>query len=200
MIDGIVCTLLNVIATQINCTVGARPKTPTIANNFTVMIGTNNAILRDTFNYVLKWSDSRTWGVDSVPVDGDLVYVPTGMTLLIDTNTPILNGIAVEGGTLIFSDDVDLIVQTGFIIMNKGTFLAGTETQPRIRQLTFIMYGNFYGKQLPMFGNKGIGCLNCKFSMFGTPRSYTWTTISSPILPGSTTFNVTDDIDWKVGE
>ena len=95
MIDGIVCSVISVISTQINCTVGARPKTPTIANNFTVTIGTNNAILRDTFTYVLKWSDSRTWGVDSVPVDGDLVYVPTGMTLLVDINTPILNGIAV---------------------------------------------------------------------------------------------------------
>jgi hypothetical protein len=95
MIDGIVCTLATVTATQISCTVGPRPKTPNVANNFTVMVGTSNAILRDTFFYVLKWSDSRTWGVDSVPVDGDLVYVPTGMTLLVDINTPILNGIAV---------------------------------------------------------------------------------------------------------
>jgi len=95
MIDGIRCTLVTANATQINCTVGARPKTPTVANNFTVMVGASNAILKDTFVYVLKWSDSRTWGVDSVPVDGDLVFVPTGMTLLVDINTPILNGIAV---------------------------------------------------------------------------------------------------------
>lgn len=101
---------------------------------------------------------------------------------------------------MVFSDDVDLVVQAGFIIMNGGTFLAGTVKQPRVRQLTFIMYGNYFGKQIPMFGNKGIGCLNCKFYMHGTPRSFTWSTISSPIQPGNTTFDITDDVDWKVGE
>ena len=84
--------------------------------------------------------------------------------------------------------------------MNGGIFLAGTEKQPRINKLTFIMYGNYYGKHLPMFGNKGIGCLNCKFYMYGTPRITTWTTISATILPGNTSFTVSDDIDWKAGE
>jgi len=101
---------------------------------------------------------------------------------------------------LIFSDDVDLTVQAGFIIMNGGTFLAGTVKQPRVKKLTFIMHGNYYGRQLPMFGNKGIGCINCKFYMYGTPRNYTWTTISATIQPGSINLTVTDGIDWKVGE
>ena len=97
-------------STTINCTVGGRLKTPTVANNFTVLIGSSNAILQDTFLYVLKWSDPKTWGVDSMPINNDLVYVPLGLTLLVDMNTPVLNGIAVEGGTLIFSDDLDLTV------------------------------------------------------------------------------------------
>ena len=58
-------------------------------------IGPSIAILLDTFLYVLKWSDSRSWGVDSFPIANDLVYVPLGLTLLVDVSTPILNGIAV---------------------------------------------------------------------------------------------------------
>lgn len=61
------------------------------------------------------------------------------------------------------------------------------------------MHGDYYGIQQPMFGNKGIGCLNCKFSMYGTPRPVTWSTITATILPGATSFTVKDNIDWQVG-
>lgn len=54
--------------------------------------------------YVMRWSDIRTWGTDLPPVEGDLVYVPKGMTLLVDQSTPRLDGIVVEDGKLIFSD------------------------------------------------------------------------------------------------
>jgi hypothetical protein len=84
--------------------------------------------------------------------------------------------------------------------MNGGTFIAGTEAFPHTHQLTFILYGGYYGKQQPMFGNKGIGCMNCQFSMYGTPRPVTWTNLSATISPGATSFTVNDNIDWKVGE
>ncbi len=41
-----------------------------------------------------------------------------------------------------------------------------------------------------MFGNKGIGCLECKFSMHGKTRSKTWTMLNSTINPGNTQFTV----------
>lgn len=62
------------------------------------------------------------------------------------------------------------------------------------------MYGHYYGKQLPMFGNKGIGCMDCKFSMYGTPRPKTWTLLSSTIAPNTTILNIDDTVDWQVGE
>jgi len=74
--------------------------------------------------------------------------------------------------------------------LNGGAFIAGTESAPLYSNLKFVMYGNYYGKQQPMFGNKGIGCLNCQFSMYGRPRTPTWTTIAATIAPGDTTFTV----------
>lgn len=62
------------------------------------------------------------------------------------------------------------------------------------------MYGGYYGKQQPMFGNKGIGCMECKFSMYGQPRIKTWTLLANTISINSTTFDVIDNVDWKVGE
>ena len=54
---------------------------------------------------MLRWSDIRTWGTDLPPVEHDLVYVPKGMTLYVDQSTPQLEGIIVEKGKLIFSDE-----------------------------------------------------------------------------------------------
>ena len=62
------------------------------------------------------------------------------------------------------------------------------------------MYGSYYGKQQPMFGNKGIGCMECKFSMYGTPRVKTWSVLSSTVDVGASTLTVDDVVDWKVGE
>lgn len=52
--------------------------------------------------------------------------MPKGTTLYVDEDTPILEGIAVEGGTLVFSDEKDLTVRAGFITVNGGKFIAGT--------------------------------------------------------------------------
>lgn len=43
------------------------------------------------------------------------------------------------------------------------------------------MHGGYYDKQLPIFGNKGIGCLNCKFDMHGKPKDKTWTLVENTI-------------------
>ncbi len=52
-----------------------------------------------------------------------------------------------------------MIIRAGFITINRGKFTAGTEETPYKNKLTFIMSGDYYDRQQPMFGNKGIGCL-----------------------------------------
>ena len=51
-----------------------------------------------------------------------------------------------------------------------------------------------------MFGNKGIGCLECKFSIYGIPRYPVWTDLSSTIEPGGSIIEVSQVVDWKIGE
>lgn len=127
LIDGIVCTspTYDSATSSITCVVGARPKIPA-SSSITVTIGNSAAILRATFYYVLRWSDTRTWGTDLPPIDGDLISIPAGMTLLVDQDTPNLRGIAVSNATIIFSDEKDLTINTGFITVVGGRFIAGT--------------------------------------------------------------------------
>lgn len=140
------------------CEVASRFNLPSY-NTFIVKVGQNNAVTYSSFSYVMRWSDIRTWGTDMPPIDGDLVYVPVGMNLLVDQSTPILEGILVENGTLTFADESDMVVQAGFITLVGGKFLAGTQESPYQHELKFIMHGDYYGAQAPMFGNKAIGCL-----------------------------------------
>ena len=74
-IDGVSCVYVSSTSTAITCTVGARPNLPT-SNSFSVYINNAKAHIQSGFLYVLKWSDSRTWGVDLPPIKDDLVYVP----------------------------------------------------------------------------------------------------------------------------
>ena len=48
------------------------------------------------------------------------------MTLLVDQTTPRLDGIIVEKGKIVFSDEVDMEVHTNLITLNGGEFRAGT--------------------------------------------------------------------------
>jgi hypothetical protein len=148
----------------------------------------------------MRWSDIRTWGTDMPPIDGDLVYIPAGMTLLVDESTPVLQSILVENGTLMFADESDMIIQAGSITVVGGKFIAGTQNKPYQHQLTFIMHGGYYDAQQPMFGNKGIGCMECFISIHGEVRPYTWTMLSSSINIGANTLTVQDPVDWRVGE
>lgn len=40
------------------------------------------------------------------------------------------------------------------------------------------MHGDYYGTQLPGFGNKVIGCHSCTFDLHGEKRDKTWTELS----------------------
>ena len=61
------------------------------------------------------------------------------------------------------------------------------------------MHGNYYSPQQPMFGNKGIGCLECKFFMHGKKIDRTWTLLAQTVDAGNNIITVMDTVDWQVG-
>lgn len=76
-------------------------------------------ITTNRFNYVLRWSDEKTWGMSFKPIDGDLIHVPKGQVLWVDESTPKLLGIVVEG-KIVFSDEFPMTITTDFIIVKGG--------------------------------------------------------------------------------
>lgn len=201
LIDGVDCPLINQTATEIYCTTGRRPKPSASGNSFQMTSDGNPVILAcEGYLYVDRWSAQTTWGGEALPREGDSVYVPKGMTLLVDVSTPKLFTVIVDGGRIIFADESDMTFDASYFLLNGGEFKAGTERAPYQHKLTFTMYGDYYGKQLPTFGNKMIGCKNCKFNMHGVVRIPTWTDLNATILPGDTTLHLNQAVDWLPGE
>ena len=52
------------------------------------------------FQYIDVWSSKFTWGGLDPPTAGDFIIVPTGQTLLVDVNTPILKMVLIMGQSL----------------------------------------------------------------------------------------------------
>lgn len=66
-----------------------------------------------------RWSAEETWGGEVAPRNGDTVYVPSGMTLLVDQSSPQLASIIVEG-KIIFADEDDYTIDAQHFIINEG--------------------------------------------------------------------------------
>ena len=51
------------------------------------------------FQYIDLWSSKFTWGGNEkdMPVDGDLVVIQQHMTVLLDTNTPKMKMLLIQG-------------------------------------------------------------------------------------------------------
>jgi hypothetical protein len=176
-IDGIDCASVTFVsATQFSCVTGIRLNPPAEGNSFNVAFNGSPAILlTDPFLYMDRWSAQSTWGGEALPREGDTVYVPQGMTLLVDVSTPVINAIVVEGGTVVFADESDLTLDAHYFVFIGGEFRAGLPLKPYQHKLTITLHGGYYDKQLPTLGNKVLGCLNCRFNMHGKVRTPTWT-------------------------
>jgi len=62
------------------------------------------------------------------------------------------------------------------------------------------MHSNKYSPYLPIYGNKVIGVRFGQLEMHGVPRSITWTRLAATADVNATSIELTDEVDWKVGE
>ena len=90
-----------------------------------------------------------------MPMEGDIAVINKGQTIYLDTETPILTGLIINGGTLIFDDYQDVHLQAEYIIVNDGGLLQiGTEARPFTHKALITMFGSPRSIELPIFGSK----------------------------------------------
>ena len=136
------------------------------------------------------WSDEDTWGGEFQPLEGDMVYVPSGLHLLVDVDsTPIFSAVLVEGSIIFAPDSANSLKEKKFdahYIMVRGGYMeVGTEEFPYTSKLTITMHSDKYSPEIPIYGNKVIAVRNGVLDMHGARRDPVWTELESTVEAGA---------------
>ena len=204
-IDGIACSVTAATSTSVTCTTGQRPGL--VSSSLEIFISGQGLVSTGgkIFRYVSPWSADSTWGGEFAPMEGESVYVPAGLNLLVDVDrTPVLNLVYVEGSITFAPNETSSTHQryfdANYIFVNKGTMEVGTEEYPYTSKLTITMHGNVSSPYIPTYGNKVLALRYGTLDMHGPVRTPTWTALDSTAAAGSTTITLHEAVDWVVGE
>ena len=152
------------------------------------------------------WSDPGSWLGDPVPVPAavDIVYVPAGTTLLLDTDVYI-RFFVVEGTMEVPSDlGRDLILQAQAVIVNgpDAKFLCGSPSAPHPHRFELVLHGDRAAPQLPQYGIKTLAMTGEGEVYFrGQPVAPTWALLYATATAGATSIRVTGSLSgWQAGD
>lgn len=224
-LSGVICEVQSQSSTKIVCV--SRPRDGIQDKSVTVSVATNNgdiygAIVPKSleFLYIDRWSDSSSWKNGEKPVEGDIVWVPYGQTLLLDESTPIILFLFIEGD-LIFEDSSNRVgaleLSSNYIFVHGGSLQIGTESAPFQSSAIVTLYGDRNTQiPIPQIGAKMIAVSNSPMDMFplksgeirrigvldihGRVRTRVWTKVSSTIEMGSTIVKTSEPVDFAAGE
>ncbi|XP_045210443.2 fibrocystin-L-like isoform X2 [Mercenaria mercenaria] len=203
MIDDVECDVSTVTDTEIVCVTG--PHLGSVDAKVEVQISGNGIAKEETtgdadFSYIDVWSSPYTWGGGPVPEEGDFIIIPRGMTLLLDTDTPVLSFLLIQGGKLIFDEtDVELKAKV-IMITDRGVLQVGTESEPFRHKAIITLYGTTVDKELPIYGTKVLAVRNGTLDLHGIEMPLTWTTLASTATAGSSSIVLKDPVEWNVGD
>lgn len=126
------------------------------------------------FYYVKRWSDVETWGKgfgDLPPQNGESFWVPKGLNLLMDVDSPPKLELVTIEGTLIFLPDPDpdhlRTFDVDYIMIKGGVMIAGTADAPYTSRLEIRLHGEERDSVIPLFGNKVIAVYEGRLEMHG---------------------------------
>ena len=102
VLNGMPCSVVSVIATQISCDTAPRSSIKPVSVVVTIGgAGGGGIALYDAstvyFRYIDRWSSLTTWQYQEPPREGDTVVVPVGQSILVDVSPPLLNLVLIEG-------------------------------------------------------------------------------------------------------
>ncbi|XP_076438592.1 LOW QUALITY PROTEIN: fibrocystin-L-like [Babylonia areolata] len=153
------------------------------------------------FRFTDRWSSPYTWGGGPLPDTGDLVVIPPGHTILLDTDTPVLAMLLIQGDVIFDEMDVELNAET-ILITNGGTLQVGTESKPHPQQYnaTITLHGHRRSKELPIYGAKTLAVREGTLDLHGHPTPVTWTLLSATATSGSRQVHLTTPVNWRPGD
>src|SRR5688500_14018478 len=145
-----------------------------------------------------NWSDPNTWPNRKVPIAGDKVIIARDKEVILDVSPPALGGLSIDG-KLTFANDADLELTTEWIMLH-GELGIGSEVSPHTRNATITLTDNVKGEDVMAgMGDRGIMISGGTLNLHGD-RTNTWTKLASTAKAGSTSIEVLNASEWRVGD
>ena len=151
-----------------------------------------------------KWSDNSTWANGRLPQEGESVVINGTQHVMVDIPIPRLASITIRG-TLELLDELNHTIEADYILIERGTLIAGSPEKPFVNMATFVLHGNQLSPEVilpprgPVLGAKAIGVFG-QLILHGQERGVVWTHLAETALPGSNIIEVIGTPDWNVGD
>ena len=135
-----------------------------------------------------------------------MVVINTSKTIYFDAETPILEGLIIAGGKLIFEDSQNVHLRTNYVFINdNGTLQIGTEEKPFTHKAIISILNK---KQildpsthdLNMFAllNGALILTNGTLKMHGNSVGVTWTYLFQTAYSGESQITLKESVDWSI--
>ncbi|XP_035537797.1 PKHD1 like 1, tandem duplicate 1 [Morone saxatilis] len=199
-IAGSVCDVQSTNNTHIICVTNAQRQSQ--ETKVRVSIGDRGIAKMDDadFFYIDVWSSRFTWGGLSPPEKGSFAVITKGQTILLDSSTPVLKMLLIQGGTLVF-DEADIELQAeNILITDGGRLQIGQEGAPFQHKAIITLHGNLRSPELPVYGTKTLAVREGVLDMHGIPVPVPWTHLAQTATSGSSTVTLMKAVTWKVGD
>ena len=198
-IDGVNCRVTGVSNTQITCLTGAR--LDYVVPSLEVFIAGGGDVSTEglLFLYSELWSDPHTWGGEVPPIDGQLVVIPQGMTVVLDIATNLLAGILIQGNFIV-QDVANITIDAYYIFVYGGLLQIGTEDAPFTNDITITIHGNSHSPAIPNYGNKFIAVRDGVLDIHGKAKTPSWSMLEHTAYPGNTTITLQDSVNWCIND
>lgn len=142
-----------------------------------------------------RWSDPATWG-GALPVAGQKVTIPSGTKVLLDTDTPALAGVMVNGTLRFARRDLAL---TSKWVMVHGALQVGTAAKPFKQRALITLTGTESEADVMGMGTKALGVMAGTLDLHGQ-RIAGWTKLSETAAPSARQITLERDFAWRPGD
>jgi G8 domain/Right handed beta helix region len=151
-----------------------------------------------------NWSDAATWG-GTLPTAGSAVVIPAGTTIVLNTSTPSLGAITING-TLQFARQDVALTASNITVASTGALLIGTYAIPFTNKATITLTGarpafptNPTATNRNIDNTRGITVNGGKLEMYGASPSPVWTQINDHAAAGATSLTLKQAVNWAAG-
>ncbi|CAF4657274.1 unnamed protein product [Rotaria sp. Silwood1] len=146
--------------------------------------------------------DYPNW-VGVKPSNGNNVYVPRCIWLIIDYPLPTIRALRIDG-VVEFQQGQNHIMSVDTIVINGGRLIAGLPTAPFNGNIDIIMTNSGSPtiqrpQNFPEMTPKMIGVLG-GLDLHGTPRGITWTFLATTAASGQHVIILRQPVNWNAGD